>query len=42
MTNKINRIGAILTKAMLDVERSKIPIHQGWIQFFFKKIEMNY
>jgi len=31
MINKNNRIGAILTKAILDVGRSEIPIHRGWI-----------
>lgn len=49
MINKSNKISAILTKAMLDVERSEIPIHRGWIldalimiQFFFTKIEVNF
>ncbi len=31
MIKKNNRIGAILTKAILNVERSEIPIHRGWM-----------
>jgi len=41
MINKSNRIGAILTKAIPDVERSEILIYRGWIQIFFTKTEVN-
>jgi len=31
MINKNNRIGAIISKAIQDVERSEIPIYRGWM-----------